>query len=97
MLASTQKKDVREHIEREALRIALLNTADLAVPELTDLGEIPDPSELGTLDSFSVILLILALEDTYGVPLLEDMAGFDGKDFDDLADFVIARLPAPAS
>lgn len=97
MFVSTQKNDVRERIEREALKIALLNTADLAIPELTDLGEIPDPSELGNLDSFSIILLILALEDAYAIPLLEDMGTFGGKDFDDMADFIIDRLPAPPS
>ncbi|MEU8207514.1 hypothetical protein [Streptosporangium sp. NPDC050280] len=96
MFVSDQKKEVREQIEREALKIVLFSSSELAIPELTDLGEIPEPSDLGNLDSFSIILLILALEDTYGVPLLDDMAGFTGRNFDDLADFVIERLPPRA-
>ncbi|GAA3014236.1 hypothetical protein [Streptosporangium longisporum] len=96
MFVSEQKKDVRERIEREALKIVLFGSDELAIPELTDLGEITEPSDLGNLDSFSIILLILALEDAYGVPLLDDMAGFGGKNFDDLADFVVERLPGRA-
>ncbi|WP_223167470.1 hypothetical protein [Nonomuraea sp. SYSU D8015] len=54
--------------------------------------ELPEPKRMDDLDSFSVVQLILTLEDIYDVRLLEDMHAFEGETFDDLADFVALRI-----
>ena len=45
--------------------------------------------ELSDLDSFTIVEMLVALEDTFGVSLLQDMGAFTGGTFADLADFVV--------
>ncbi|WP_204021241.1 phosphopantetheine-binding protein [Sinosporangium siamense] len=87
------KKEVQDSVEREALKILLFSNEEMAANEMLDLGDIPELTDLGGLDSFSYVLLVLALEDKYGIPLLDEMAAFSGKTFAELADFIVERLP----
>jgi acyl carrier protein len=45
--------------------------------------------ELSDLDSFTIVEMLVALEDTFGVSLLQEMGAFTGGTFGELADFVV--------
>lgn len=47
---------------------------------------------LSDLDSFVVVQLVLNLEAQFDVAILEDLHGFAGKDFDELAAFVVSSI-----
>lgn len=54
--------------------------------------DLPEPEDMGDLDSFSVVQMLLALEDSYEVMLLEDFSSFKGENFADLADFILQKM-----
>lgn len=56
--------------------------------------DLPEPQSMEDLDSFSVVQLVLALEDHYSAMLLEEITSFKGKTFEDLADFIAPRIEA---
>jgi acyl carrier protein len=77
------RQEINEQVRQRATAVLMLTSGD---------PEVEEPNDLGDLDSFSVVQLILSLEDYYQVPLLEDMPTFEGKTFEDLTEFVIARI-----
>nr|MDT0661784.1 hypothetical protein [Micromonospora sp. DSM 115978] len=77
------RREINEQVRQRAIAVLMLTSGD---------PEVEEPNDLGDLDSFSVVQLILSLEDYYQVPLLEDMPTFEGKTFTDLTEFVIERI-----
>ncbi|MBP2473514.1 acyl carrier protein [Crossiella equi] len=75
-------EDVTEQIRQQATAILLLSTGECEA----------EPADLGDLDSFSVVQLILSLEDCFQVSLLEEMPAFEGRSFAELAEFLLARV-----
>jgi len=51
--------------------------------------DVPQPESVTDLDSFSMVQVLLELENTTGLNLLERFEGFKGTLFDDLAVFVV--------
>jgi len=56
------------------------------------MSSLPEGMTLADLDSFSVVQLVLSLEDAYSVELLEDIAEFNGRTFEELEEFVALRV-----
>ncbi len=54
--------------------------------------EVPEPSSLVDLDSFSMVQVLLEIENSMHIKLLEAMEGFQGQEFRDLADYVVVVL-----
>lgn len=81
--AESVRDDITEEIRQRATAVLMLTTGE---------PDIDEPEHLGDLDSFTVVQLILSLEDHYQLQLLEDMPTFAGKTFEDLADFVMERI-----
>jgi acyl carrier protein len=57
-------------------------------------AELPEPRGLTDLDSFSIVQLVLSLEEIYDVQLLEEMPNFYGETFEELADLVAQHIDA---
>ena len=70
------QKEINEQIRQRATAVLMLTSGE---------PDVEEPNDLGDLDSFSVVQLILSLEDYYQVPLLEDMPTFEGKTFEEPA------------
>ncbi|WP_152436822.1 hypothetical protein [Nocardiopsis xinjiangensis] len=51
--------------------------------------DVPKPESVADLDSFSMVQVLLEMENTTGLNLLERFEGFNGKLFTDLAAFVV--------
>lgn len=49
-----------------------------------------DRVEMSDLDSFTLIQLLLYLEDTFDIVVLEELHTFSGGDFDEFASFVVS-------
>ena len=63
------------------------NTAQLICAEQPD---VPEPQTLHDLDSFSMVQILLELENTTGMKLLEKFEDFkEGETFRDLATFIV--------
>ena len=77
------RQEINEQVRQRATAVLMLTSGD---------PEVEEPNDLGDLDSFSVVQLILSLEDYYQVSLLEDMPTFEGKTFEDLTEFIIERI-----
>ncbi|WFE36496.1 hypothetical protein [Micromonospora sp. WMMD975] len=72
-----------------------------AVDELTDVvtrtarmicaeqPDVPEPGSLQDMDSFSMVQMLLELENGLDMKLLEKMEGFRGESFRDLARFIV--------
>lgn len=56
--------------------------------------DVPQPESLVDLDSFSMVQVLLELENTTGLNLLERFEVFSGKTFEDLAEFVVRMAEA---
>ncbi|MFF0744434.1 hypothetical protein ACFYVL_28940 [Streptomyces sp. NPDC004111] len=50
--------------------------------------DIPEPEELSDLDSFSMVQVVLDLENALGVKVLEQLEGFGGRTFRELAELI---------
>lgn len=48
------------------------------------------PKDIHDLDSFSVVRLLLHLERTFDLTVLEELPNFQGVKFDELADFMLS-------
>ncbi|MBK1787881.1 hypothetical protein [Prauserella cavernicola] len=59
--------------------------------------DMPEPKTLKDLDSFSFVQVVLELENSYQVKVLEDLENFSGDQFEDLAEFILARAAAAGS
>jgi acyl carrier protein len=51
--------------------------------------EVPEPHSLRDLDSFSLVQVVLELENHYEIKILERLEGFTGETFGDLANFIV--------
>ncbi|MET8049798.1 MULTISPECIES: hypothetical protein [unclassified Streptosporangium] len=51
--------------------------------------DVPQPESLHDLDSFSMVQILLELENTTQLKLLERFEGFQGETFRDLAEFIV--------
>lgn len=49
-----------------------------------------DGAEMYDIDSFTMVQLVLYLEDKFNIVILEELHGFSGGDFDAFAEFVAA-------
>jgi acyl carrier protein len=79
----TERHEITQQIREQAAAIVVLSSGE---------PDIPEPQHLGDLDSFSIVQLILSLEDYFLVPLLEEIHTFEGRTFEDLAEFVVVRI-----
>ncbi|MEV4752945.1 hypothetical protein AB0K21_41930 [Streptosporangium sp. NPDC049248] len=61
-------------------------TAEMICAEQPD---VPQPESLHDLDSFSMVQVLLELENTTQLKLLERFEGFEGETFRDLAEFIV--------
>lgn len=61
-------------------------TAEMICAEQPD---VPQPESLRDLDSFSMVQVLLELENTTQLKLLERLEGFQGETFRDLAEFIV--------
>lgn len=57
-------------------------------------AEVPDPSTIDDLDSFSIVQVILMLEEIYNASFLEDLSEFTGSTFEELAAFLTEQIRA---
>ncbi|MFJ9641457.1 hypothetical protein [Streptomyces sp. NPDC101178] len=58
----------------------------------------PDEVKLGDLDSFTLIQLLLHIEDAFDIVVLEELHNFRGGGFDEFSGFVVqmgTRKPLP--
>jgi acyl carrier protein len=51
--------------------------------------DVPQPDNLRDLDSFSMVQVLLELENSMSMKLLEKMEHFEGESFRDLATFIL--------
>ncbi|MGW0809536.1 hypothetical protein [Nonomuraea sp. NPDC002799] len=61
-------------------------TAEMICAEQPD---VPQPESLHDLDSFSMVQVLLELENVTHLKLLERFEGFEGETFRDLAEFIV--------
>ncbi|MFC4534472.1 hypothetical protein [Sphaerisporangium dianthi] len=73
-------------LDKDLVLLRIVETAEAYREELPDL---PEEIELTDLDSFTMVQLILNLEDKLGIVVLEKVPEFQGKTFDELADFIV--------
>lgn len=83
------RDELREQILSEA-RILTWFQADASGEEAAEAPEL----QFTDLDSFSVVQIVLSLEERHGVDFLEDLSDFSGRSFDDLAVFALERIRA---
>lgn len=86
-MSEVDRDELVAQIRTQAMSVLMFTYSD---PQL----ELPEPKDMNDLGSFAVVQLVLLLEDTYDVLLMEDMPSFAGSSFEDLADFVAVRIEA---
>ncbi|MEU8584198.1 hypothetical protein [Streptomyces abikoensis] len=59
-----------------------------AVTICAEQPDVPEPKELGDLDSFSMVQVLLDLENELGMKVLEELEGFDGRTFHEVAEHI---------
>ena len=89
-MAAIDRDELLSQIRVQAYTILMFSSTE---PQM----DLPEPKGMGDLDSFSVVQLILALEDIYDLMLLEEITSFRGETFEDLATFIIERVSAGAA
>jgi acyl carrier protein len=70
----------------DEVEIVVRNTAEMICAEQPD---VPRPEALTDLDSFSLVQILLELENQLKMKLLERVDAFEGATFRDLADFIV--------
>ncbi|SDR36726.1 hypothetical protein SAMN05428945_1401 [Streptomyces sp. 2224.1] len=50
--------------------------------------DVPEPEELRDLDSFSMVQVLLDLENELGMKVLEELEGFEGRTFREIAEHI---------
>ncbi|MET9247284.1 hypothetical protein [Nonomuraea sp. NPDC003709] len=73
-------------LDKHEVHLLILATAEAYREELPDL---PDQIELTDLDSFTLVQLILNIEDSLGIVVLEKVPEFKGETFLELAGFLV--------
>ncbi|WP_067974837.1 hypothetical protein [Nocardiopsis trehalosi] len=86
-MSAVDREELLSQIKVQAYTVVMFSSNE---PQF----DLPEPEGMADLDSFSVVQLLLALEDSYDVTLLEDFASFGGTSFEDLADFIAPRIEA---
>ena len=84
-MAATDRNEILTQIRTQAATVLMFTSNE---PQL----DLPEPQEMSDLDSFSIVQLLLALEDVYNVSLLEDMADFSGESFEELTEFIANNI-----
>lgn len=56
--------------------------------------DVPQPESLTDMDSFSLVQVLLELENTTDMKLLERLEDFQGESFRDLAEFIVRLAQA---
>ncbi|MDI6105189.1 hypothetical protein QLQ12_42050 [Actinoplanes sp. NEAU-A12] len=62
---------------------------ETAIMICAEQPDVPEPSSLNDLDSFSLVQVLLELENVLEIQLLEKLEPFDGDTFRDLAEFIV--------
>lgn len=75
-----------ETLDRSVVTETVAATARMICAEQPD---VPEPNSVADLDSFSMVQIILELENIYRVRLLESLEEFDGAEFSELADIIV--------
>jgi hypothetical protein len=86
-----QTVDTYEDLDQEVLDGLEKTVRETAVMICAEQPDVPQPENLADMDSFSMVQVLLELENVLGRKLLERMEEFRGESFRDLAGF-IARL-----
>ncbi|WP_017587961.1 hypothetical protein [Nocardiopsis ganjiahuensis] len=84
-MAATDRSEILTQIRTQAATVLMFTSNE---PQL----DLPEPQAMSDLDSFSIVQLLLALEDVYNVSLLEDMAEFSGESFEELTEFIANNI-----
>nr|AXL06657.1 hypothetical protein [uncultured bacterium] len=77
MAETLDKNDVTETVAAAARMIC------------AEQPDVPEPASIADLDSFSMVQIVLELENIYHVRLLELIEEFDGAEFSELADVIM--------
>ncbi|MFI0979450.1 hypothetical protein ACH4SP_20930 [Streptomyces sp. NPDC021093] len=84
-MSEIETKTVTDPLFIEEFTELIRRTAATICAEQPD---IPEPEELRDLDSFSMVQVVLDLENSLDVKVLEELEGFDGRTFRELAELV---------
>lgn len=60
-----------------------------AIAICAEQPDVPEPQDLSDLDSFSVVQVLLDLENELDVKLLEELEGFRGKTFREISEYIV--------
>ncbi|MEE2041632.1 hypothetical protein Q8791_30865 [Nocardiopsis sp. CT-R113] len=88
-MAAVDQSEILAQIKVQAMTVLMFTSNE---PQF----DLPEPSQMSDLDSFSIVQLVLALEDVYNVSILEDMSEFSGESFEDLTQFIAERIQEQA-
>ncbi|GAA1439535.1 hypothetical protein [Nocardiopsis tropica] len=88
-MAAVDQSEILAQIKVQAMTVLMFTSNE---PQF----DLPEPSQMSDLDSFSIVQLVLALEDVYNVSILEDMSEFSGESFEDLTLFIAERIQEQA-
>ena len=84
-MSTTLHEKVRAHIASEVKLLSWIQSDATGNEPLEEVA-------FSDLDSFSFVQLVLSLESEHDVELLERLGEFSGTSFDDLTDFIVARI-----
>lgn len=88
-MAAIDRSELLSQIRVQAYTVLMFTATE---PQM----DLPEPKGMSDLDSFSIVQLLLALEDIYDVMLLEEISSFSGESFEDLATFITERVSTGA-
>jgi acyl carrier protein len=91
---TAKKKGSTVLLQKEQVTRALLETAHMIYAEQADDGAVPQ--SIQDVDSFTLVQIILELENLYEIPLLEDLEPYragegyrQGDSFEELAGIIV--------
>ncbi|WP_164414857.1 hypothetical protein [Streptomyces salinarius] len=61
----------------------------IAIDVCAEQPDVPEPKELRDLDSFSIVQVMLEIENELDMRLLEELEGFEGTTFREIAEHVV--------
>ncbi|MBB6421370.1 hypothetical protein [Streptomyces sp. AK010] len=88
-----QKSNTYENLDPQVVDKLEETVRETAIKICAEQPDVPEPANLADLDSFSMVQVLLELENILDRKILERLEEFEGKSFRDLAEF-IARLLA---
>ena len=88
-MAAVDQNELLSQIKVQAYTILMFTSTE---PQM----DLPEPKGMSDLDSFSIVQLVLALEEIYDVMLLEEISSFSGESFEELAAFIAERITSGA-